>query len=68
MKEGRCVWSVKVSDKGQIAIPKDARKMFNIETGDTLLLFGDEKKGIAIAKADDYFEFAEAILKVKGDK
>ena len=34
--------------KGQIVIPKEAREVFGIEPGDTLILLGDEKQGIAI--------------------
>ncbi|MCL5071556.1 MAG: AbrB/MazE/SpoVT family DNA-binding domain-containing protein [Actinobacteria bacterium] len=40
--------SVTVSKRGQIAIPIDARKDFNIKTGDKLLVFGDKEKGIGI--------------------
>lgn len=41
--------SVTVSERGQIAIPVDARKDFNIKTGDKLLVFGDLESGIGIA-------------------
>ncbi len=41
--------SVTVSERGQIAIPVDARKDFNIKTGDKLLVFGDQAMGIGIA-------------------
>lgn len=39
---------VKVGDKGQIVIPAKARKVFNIEPGDNLIVLGDEAQGIAI--------------------
>lgn len=45
---GKYAWSVTVGAKGQIVIPKEARALFGIEPGDTLLLLGDEKQGIAI--------------------
>lgn len=51
--------------KGQIVIPKEAREVFNIKSGDTLLLLGDKEKGIAIAKYDDYMKFAQAIFDAK---
>lgn len=35
---------VKVSERGQITLPKHARKVFGIEAGDRLLVLGDEKK------------------------
>mgnify|MGYP001766201893 CR=1 FL=1 len=41
--------SVTVSERGQIVIPVDARKDFNIETGDKLLVFGDLEAGLWIA-------------------
>ncbi|MBB4825043.1 AbrB family looped-hinge helix DNA binding protein [Sporosarcina luteola] len=37
-----------VSDRGQIVIPKKARELFRIEAGDTLILVGDEDRGLAI--------------------
>lgn len=41
---------VKVGDKGQIVIPVKARKIFNIQPGDNLIVLGDEGQGIAIIK------------------
>ena len=42
---------MKVGDKGQIVIPKDARKIYNINPGDALILLGDEK-GMAMLKTE----------------
>ena len=42
----------KVGEKGQIVIPKEARDMFNIVPGDSVILLGDKKKGLAIVKAE----------------
>lgn len=44
--------SVKIGPKGQIVIPKEARDMFGIRPGDTLVLMADKKKGIALQTAD----------------
>ena len=41
---------VKVGEKGQIVIPKEAREVFGIEAGDSLLVLGDRTKGLAIVK------------------
>lgn len=41
---------VKVGDKGQIVIPSKARKIFDINPGDNLIVLGDEGQGIAIIK------------------
>ncbi len=46
--KGKYAWTVKVGEKGQFVIPKEARDVFHIQPGDTLLLLGDEKKGLAI--------------------
>ena len=57
MKQEKFIWTAKVGDTGQIVIPKEARDIFNIKTGDNLILFGDIKRGIAIAKYEDYSNF-----------
>lgn len=44
--------SVEIGPKGQIVIPKEAREMFGIRPGDTLVLMADKKKGIALQTAD----------------
>jgi len=61
--KGKYLWTAKVGDKGQIVIPKEARDVFHIQPGDTLLLFGDEARGIAIAKYEAFTQLADAILK-----
>ena len=42
---------VKVGDKGQVVIPKDARKVYGIQPGDTLMLLGDQN-GMALLKTE----------------
>jgi AbrB family looped-hinge helix DNA binding protein len=44
--------SITVSERGQIVIPAEARKDFDIRTGDKLLVFGDFEKGLGIATID----------------
>jgi AbrB family looped-hinge helix DNA binding protein len=44
--------SITVSARGQVVIPAEARKDFNIKTGDKLLVFGDFEKGLGIATVD----------------
>ena len=41
---------VKVGDKGQIVLPAKARKIFDINPGDRMLVLGDEGQGLAIIK------------------
>ena len=52
----RFIVSVKVGEKGQIIVPKEAREMFNISPGDTLMFLGDKERGIALMKSDDVYE------------
>ena len=65
MEKDKFLWTTKVNSKGQIVIPKQARETFDINQGDTLILFGDKQKGIAIAKYDDYLNFAKQIFNAK---
>lgn len=55
----RFIVSVKVGPKGQITIPKEAREMFDIKEGETLMVLGDKKRGIAILKADSFYSLVE---------
>lgn len=64
-EQGKYVWTTKMTSKGQIVIPKQAREVFGLKEGDTLILLGDVERGIAIAKYDDYLKFAEAIFKAR---
>ena len=59
----RFIVSVKVGPKGQITIPKEAREMFDIKEGETLMVLGDKNRGIAILKADTFYEAAEEKIK-----
>ena len=52
---------VTVGDKGQIVIPAKARKIFNIASGDQLVVLGDETQGIALLKSDDFLAMADAV-------
>ena len=56
IKQNRFIVSVKVGEKGQIIVPKEAREMFNINPGDTLMVLGDKERGIALMKSDDVYE------------
>ncbi len=67
MPKGKFISTVKVGEKGQIVIPKDARDMFRIKPGDVLLLMADENQGIAIVQNDLYKNFATIIMNVQND-
>ncbi len=55
--------TVKVGERGQIVIPKEARDIFDIKPGDLLLVVGDEERGIGILKADVMEKLALEMLK-----
>ena len=70
IKKGRYIFgTVKVGQRGQIVIPKEAREMFDIKPGDLVLIVGDEEKGLAIVKADVMKKLALEILAgLKGEE
>lgn len=60
--EGKYISTVKVGEKGQIVIPKAARDMFGIESGDTLVLMADKRRGIAIVSYSELAPWMEKAL------
>ena len=46
--DGKYAWMVKIGEKGQFVIPKEARDMFGLQPGDEILVLGDTERGIAI--------------------
>ena len=58
-KDNKSIASVKVGPKGQITIPSEARKMFDIKEGDTLIVLSDKERGIAILKAEFFYNLME---------
>ena len=60
--KGKYAWTATVGEKGQIVIPKQAREIFNINPGDTLLILSDEKPGIAIPPKTMFSQFAAAVF------
>ncbi len=64
---GKYAWTATVGDKGQIVIPKQARELFGIKPGDTLLLLGDIKRGIAIPPQTQFARLAETVFEKDGE-
>ena len=56
---------VTVGDKGQIVIPAKARKIFDITTGDQLVVLGDEGQGLALIKSEKFLTLANMVSKLK---
>ena len=46
--EGKYAWMVKIGEKGQFVIPKEARDLFDLQPGSEILVLGDRERGIAI--------------------
>ena len=67
MKKDKFVGISKVGEKGQIVIPAQARKMFNINPGDSIIVLCDKEKGIALLKADSIEDLADKVFP-KGGK
>ena len=58
--------SVKVGERGQVVIPKEARDLFDIKPGDKLVVLGDEGQGLALCKEADFMAGIEAAMKAAG--
>ena len=56
-----------MGERGQIVIPREARDKFDIKAGDTLIVLGDEKWGIAVTKSDVLQKFASDIFQKMED-
>ena len=65
--KGKYAWTVTVGEKGQIVIPKQAREIFGINPGDTLVILGDESRGLAIPPKSALVQFASAIFETDSD-
>jgi AbrB family looped-hinge helix DNA binding protein len=61
-KDGKYMFGVvKISEKGQIVIPKEARKLYNLQAGDSLMLLGD-KNGMALIKTEIFSDFVGQVM------
>ena len=62
-KTGKHIFGIcKIGERGQIVIPVEARKVFGLKAGDSLILLGDEKKGMALVKAEIFEGVADSII------
>ena len=46
--DGKYAWMVKIGEKGQFVIPKEAREMFELHPGEEIIVLGDAERGLAI--------------------
>ena len=61
--EGKYAWIVKIGEKGQFVIPKQARELFDLQPGDEILVLGDINKGIAILPKEKEKEYIKQIFR-----
>jgi AbrB family looped-hinge helix DNA binding protein len=60
---GRRVFgTAKVGDRGQIVIPKEARELFNIQPGDTLLIIGEKETGLIVSRPEVLSDLATKLF------
>jgi len=64
---GKHAWMVKIGEKGQFVIPKEARDLFDLQPGDEILVLGDEERGIAIMPKVQQREFIAKMFAVMND-
>ena len=65
--KNKFVGIAKVGEKGQIVIPKEARDMFGIKAGDSVVILCDRRKGMALMKSDVMEDTLEKMMP-SGDK
>lgn len=58
----RVFGTAKVGDRGQIVIPKEARELFNIRPGDTLLILGEEETGLVVSRPEVLSDIANKLF------
>ena len=66
--DGKYAWTATVGEKGQIVIPKQARDLFDIKPGDTLLILGDLERGLAIPNKGAFSELFATVYQQEGEK
>lgn len=62
MKKEKFVGISRVGEKGQIVIPKEARDMFDIKPGDSIIVLCDKSRGMALLKADRIEDLTDKIF------
>lgn len=68
VQNDRFIVSVKVGPKGQVTIPIEARRMFDIKEGETLMFMGDVNRGLALIKADELYNIMGDVFASESDK
>ena len=62
VQNGKYAWMVKIGEKGQFVIPKEARDLFDLQPGNEILVLGDENRGLAILPKEMQQEYIARIF------
>jgi AbrB family looped-hinge helix DNA binding protein len=62
INDGKYAWMVKIGEKGQFVIPKEARDLFDLQPGNEILVLADEKRGLAILPKEMQQEYIKRIF------
>ncbi len=60
--DGKYAWMVKIGEKGQFVIPKEARELFDLQPGCEILVLGDRERGLAILPRGAQNEYLSRIF------
>ena len=67
-QNGRYAWMVKIGERGQFVIPKEARELFDLQPGCEIIVLGDEERGLAILPRAAQNEFIANIFPKRDDE
>ena len=67
LPDEKYAWMVKIGEKGQFVIPKEARDLFDLQPGAEILVLGDKERGIAILPKDKQAEFITRLISQMGE-
>ena len=62
VQNGKYAWMVKIGEKGQFVIPKEARDLFDLQPGNEILVLGDENRCLAILPKEMQKEYIARIF------
>ncbi len=61
--DGKYAWMIKIGEKGQFVIPKEARELFDFQPGDEILVLGDPEKGLVVLPKERQQEFVMRMIR-----
>ena len=62
LPQGKYAWMVRIGERGQFVIPKEAREMFGLQPGQTILVLGDAQRGLAILPREQQSEMIARVF------